>query len=229
MKEWATSPAGRRDNMDHGVLFEVNGVKKHSYVDFGLFMNNVKIPYPEVKSEYIDIEGADGTLDLTECYGQVFYKDRKFSLTFQCNVLNYEFIVKRLANFLHGQKVKMTFYFDTGYYYIGRVTVKEYDKSKGMGQVKMDVTVNPYKYKQKISTTINDIKEKAIIIYNNERMFAIPTFKTTASMNFIFEGNSYALNAGEAIVPNVIFKPGNNVITWTGTGIAEVSYQEGSF
>lgn len=215
--------------LDHGVLFEVNGIRKHSYLDFGLFMNNVKIPYPEVKSEYVNIEGADGTLDMTECYGQIFYKDRKFKLTFQCNVMAYEYTIRKLMTFLHGQQVKMTFYFDDQYYYIGRVEVDSYDKSKGMGTISMEVTTKPYKYKQLPSKTISDIKEKAIIVYNNERMYAVPTFKASASMNFTFENGSYAIGAGESIVPDVVFKTGDNVIEWTGTGTVEVTYQEGAF
>ena len=214
----------------HGVEFEVNGVKKHSFIDFRLHFNPVSIPYPEVKENYVEKQFADGSLDLTEADGRVYYKDRTFTLSFECNDrLRYDKTLDKIASFLHGQRVKMTFYFDRDYYYIGRASINKYTSDKGMGTIEVDVTVRPYKYKQLETITINTITGSAVINYLNDRMTVVPTFKADTDMNFEFNGNQYALSGNKGtIFPNLEFKEGDNIVKWTGNGTVTVSYQEGA-
>ena len=53
----------------------------HSYRDLNLILTSgVKIGTPEVKTEEVEVLGSDGTIDYTEYFGEIFYKNR--SLTF---------------------------------------------------------------------------------------------------------------------------------------------------
>ena len=214
--------------MNHGVLFEVNGIPKHSLDHFNLFLGDVKIPFPAPKTNYLKKEGGNGTIDNTEVFGKVFYDDRKFSLKFTCkDEVRYTEALSDIVNFLHGREVKMIFYFDDLYYYKGRLSINKYTSSKAMGTMTFDVVTEPYKYHQLETIARNEVKEKAVINYTNDRMEVVPIFKATSSMTFEFKGNSYALGTTETIFPNIEFTQGDNVIVWHGNGIVEVRYQEG--
>ena len=214
--------------MDHGIFFEVDNIKKHTYLDFGMMLAPVEIPLPSPKESYVDIEGGDGSLDLTEAYGEIFYDDRKFSITLSCDPREYEFKTKRFLDFIHGRSCKMTIYNDPQYYYQGRLTVNKYSSKSGLGKLTLSVRTKPYKFKQLVSVATNTVSGTTVINYLNDRMTTIPTFKASGEMNFEFNGNQYSFNGSETIFPNVLFKYGDNVIKWTGNGIVEVSYQEGA-
>lgn len=215
--------------MNHGVLFEVDGIPKHSLDHFELLFSPLPIPFPKPKTKYGEIEGGHGNHDYTETFGKVFFNNRRFTLTFTCNdSLRYDSRLSEIANFLHGRVVKMTFYFDELYYYVGRLTINDYKSSRAMGTIVMDVETEPFKYKQLVTIARNTVTEKAVINYENDRMEVTPVFKATENMTFEFNGNSYALGTTETIFPDIEFTQGDNVIVWHGNGVVEVTYQEGS-
>ena len=47
----------------------------HSYRDFGLLLVSVDLGSPAIKERKIEIEGADGSLDLTDFFGEAKYED----------------------------------------------------------------------------------------------------------------------------------------------------------
>lgn len=215
--------------MKHGVLFEVNGVRKHSLDDFGLFLNPIEIPFPEIKSTYTEIEGGHGSVDQTEAFGKVFYKDRKFPISFSCkDKIRYSKTLSDLASFLHGREAKITFYFDENYYYFGRLSVDKYTSDRAMGNIDLNATFYPFKYKQDVTVITNQIVETQTVVYQCDRMEVTPTFKADTSMRFEFKGNSYSVSEGETMFPDVEFTEGENMLVWYGNGTVTVSYQEGA-
>ena len=216
--------------MNHGILFEVNGICKHSSDDWGLILSPVEIPYPEPKTRYVEIDGGNGSIDLTETFGKIYYKDRTFSITFECSDrLRYDSQLQEIAAFLHGREVKCTFYFDQEYYYKGRITFNKYTSSKSLGEMTFSIVVDPYKYKRNVTIAINKISTKKIVVYKNDRMEVTPIFKADSPMTFEFKGNLYSLSTHETIFADVEFKEGDNVIVWRGNGTVSVTYQEGAF
>lgn len=215
--------------MNHGVLFEINGIEKHSFDDWGLLLKPLTIDFPEVKTKYIEIEGGNGSLDLTEAYGKVFYKDRKFNIEFTCNdKLRYDETLREITSFLHGREVKVTFYFDEEYYYIGRISFNKYTSRKGVGTMVFNAVFRPYKLKQDVTITTNTVVDKKVVTYLNDRLEVTPRFKADSNMTFEFKGNSYALGTTETVFPSIEFTEGENVIVWHGNGVVSVIYQEGS-
>lgn len=111
-----------------------------------------------VKTNYIDVPGADGQLDLTESLtGYPVFNNREGSL---------EFIVangyrrswaegfSRFANWLHGKKLRVVLDDDPEYFYEGRFSLNEW-KSNNDGtwsNVTIDYNLKPYKYSVYIST-----------------------------------------------------------------------------
>lgn len=214
--------------MQHGVIFEVEGIRKHSN-EWGLWFMPYSISYPEVKKQYTEILGGDGSVDQTEIFGKIYYKDRQFQLEFTCeDKKRFDLTVNEIVNFVHGKKAKIIIYDNPNYYYIGRVSVNEYTSSQRLGTITIDVVAEPYLYKNDLTVIQNSITESQTIAYPNSRMETIPTFKSDKPIHFEFNSSQYSLNGEATMFPNVVFKQGNNTIKWTGTANVEVSYQEGT-
>lgn len=78
----------------------------HSYDDLQLILNSKEIGCPEVKVNEIDIEGADGSLDLTEFFGEPKYENVKHKFQFSTIVPQAQFLsaFSKVKNALHGKK-----------------------------------------------------------------------------------------------------------------------------
>ena len=46
-------------------------ISKHSYTDFGVILTEQNIGLPSPKTYSVSIEGMDGSLDLSECFGEM--------------------------------------------------------------------------------------------------------------------------------------------------------------
>lgn len=70
--------------MYNNVIFTrlSDNVALESYNDFGFLLSHFELEIPEVQTNYIDVVGRDGSIDLTEILGQVNYKNRDLNLTF---------------------------------------------------------------------------------------------------------------------------------------------------
>ena len=211
-----------------GAIFEVNGIRKYTDVDFDLHLEPVDIPYPSIKEKYIEKEFGHGAIDLTESNGKVYYEDRTFDLTFvaQNKVLYKETLDKFIA-FLHGREFKMTFWWDIDFYYVGRATVNQYKCKDYIGTIAVKARVRPFKYRQNPTIQTDIVNTEKLVVYKNDRMEVVPTFITNSNMNFEFNGNRFALTSGQTVFPNIEFKEGDNVIKWFGDGEVTVTYQEG--
>lgn len=217
--------------MISGVEFDIGGIRKHSYIDLGLILAPFSIPFPEIKENYVEREAGDGSIDLTEAYGKIFYKDRQWDLTFTCqDAMRFDETLDRLTGYLHGRKGKVTFWHDTGYYHYGRFTIDKYETDRSTATITLKITSQPYKLKQKPTIAIDSVTTSKRVTYLNERMAVKPSFYSELGITFKFKGNSYSLTAQtETIFPNVEFEYGDNIIEWIGTSpVVRVTYQEGA-
>lgn len=202
----------------------------HTYLDFGLLLSEKTIGSPSAKTESINVPGADGELDLTEYFGYVNYKNRKLSFTFKTIAPMNEFlnVYSTVQNALNGKKMKIILDDDPYFYYVGRVQVNEWKSDGRVGTIVIDCNCEPYKYKLNKTIITDSIVSSAAIIYDNLRKPTVPTIKTTAAMTVVFGTVTTVLNsAGEYTIPEIIFREGKNTITYTGTGMVTLEYQEG--
>ena len=70
----------------------VNFDNYNSWTDFFLVRSSKTISSPEPKYIKVEVEGADGELDLTEYFGDIKYKNRKLSFTFVAKVRETDFL-----------------------------------------------------------------------------------------------------------------------------------------
>lgn len=212
-----------------GVTFGV----LHSYNDFGLILNSKEIGSPEVKTKIIEIEGADGSLDLTEFFGEAKYENVQHKFQFSTIVPQAQFLslFSAVKNALHGKKLRITMDGDPLFYYIGRIHVSSFTNEKSVGIISMECDCEPYKYKVEKTVVSVEITDTATIILPNSRKRVVPEvlITTDSSLRIEYQGsNIWDLGSGSYTLPELELVEGENTVTVTGTGTVTFTYQEGS-
>lgn len=219
--------------------FEIQGVligKKHTYKDFGLYIENKHIPLPTPKTNYLNIPYANGNVDLSEASGEIKYNNRVITINLFTikPIQKWEQYKTELANYLHGKKFRIIFDADDQFYYVGRVTIDDQSCNRLLGKIVLSCDCEPYKYKQKetiltyniTNTNINTCKEISI---KNSRMTVIPTIETNKPLTIRFEEKEIALNEGKHTLLDIVFKEGINKIKLSAdNAIVKIIYQEGA-
>lgn len=123
----------------------------HSYRDLNLILEPFTPTPAEPQTNFLQVPGRDGYLDLTEANGEVKFKSRVFSIPFTIapgDNLTFDERVSMVSGALNGKQCNITFDRDPDYYWVGRLSVDKYARNKNIGQIVVKATVEPYKYKQ---------------------------------------------------------------------------------
>lgn len=136
------------------IWFGEYGSEKKTYTDWGLLMTGRSIGNPPVKRNTLNVPYRDGTLDYTKYNGRAYYNNR--ILEFEFKLIDpdkfYETYTK-IADYLHGQEMKITIPEDRAYYYEGLCEVSDLDVSKALGKITISVDAKPFKYSYASSTS----------------------------------------------------------------------------
>lgn len=203
----------------------------HSYRDLNLLLSEKEVGAPPVKENKLEVEGADGSIDLTEVFGRPTFGDltHKFkftSLSRNDSLTQYS----RVKNALHGRKLRIILDDDPGFYYVGRCYVSSYTSEKGIGTISVDCDCEPYKYKLSKTVVTQAVDGVEAITLTNGRKRAVPeiTITTETSLNIVYQAvNIWDLGSGSYTLPDLELVQGDNVITVTGTGTITFAWQEG--
>lgn len=203
----------------------------HSYYDLNLILSEVKIPPAKPKTTYIEVPGADGSIDLTEANGEVRYSDRECTFKFTMHPLDtstWEEKQTEVSNLLNGRVFKITLDKDDEFHYQGRCTVSEYTSDKNFKQITVAAKVKPYKYKHNltiVTATLSDTP-KTLNILNGRKSIA-PTIEcSNDNTSIVFGDATYKLNAGTHKILDIRFVEGINNVTVSGNGTVIFRYQE---
>lgn len=216
-----------------------------SYLDFGLIRTGMTIGTPQPKTSSVEIEGADGELDLTEYFGDINYSNRSLSFEFQTAKTQEEFteLFTNILNALHGRKMNIKQSDDIDYYYIGRVNVNEWKSDKAIGKIVIDVVAEPYKYKTNPTIISRSIAGTTTqISCFNSRKRVIPTITVTGYASIVYrtysdtgvllkevrlvaQSNSYPYTLKSS---DILFKEGENILEVSMNGTITIEYQEGA-
>lgn len=204
----------------------------HSIIDWDIVLNKFNATNPKAKVETIDIPGADGHLDSSTVltYGDIKYDNRNIKI--ECTAVSYDsevdVILDRIRNEVHGQVRKVKYDGDPDFYYIGRCSMSDPKIiNNRVATFTITVDAEPYKYKIFPTVKVDEIVDSKVVFYQNLRKWVVPKIKTTGEINVQFEDLSVSLGAGEHTVPDILFKPGENVLKFTGNATVTVTYQEG--
>lgn len=203
----------------------------HSFYDLNLILAPF-VPTPaEPKTNYIDLPGADGSLDLTEALGSVKYKDREFEFTFSVNpsdTMTFDEKVSQVSNALNGRKCNICLDRDDDYYWEGRLSVNKYAQDGYLKQITVKATVRPYKLKKEETiVTVYLTSSEQIITVKNGRKNVIPEISCTGTMNLKFGSIETTVTAGVHTFLDVCFSEGENTLIMSGSGTAIIKFREG--
>lgn len=210
-----------------GISFD----ETHSYYDLNLILSAVNIPPAKPKTTYVEVPGADGSVDLTEAHGDVKYSDRECEFVFSVHPLDVPYWEEKkteVSNLLNGKAFKITLDSDDEFYYQGRCTVGSYKSDKNFKQIVVSAKVKPYKYKQHltiVTTTLSGTPKTLNIL--NGRKAVSPTIECSNDNTVVSFGDAtYKLNAGTHKILDIRFVEGNNIVTVSGSGTIAFRYQE---
>lgn len=214
--------------MAKGILFGAI----HSYDDLNLVLSSHKISPAIPKTNYIDIPGGNGSVDLTEANGEVVYNDRDCSFTFTVNPsdeLTWEERKTEVNNLLNGRVFKITLDDDPDYYYKGRCTINDQTRNKNIKQFVVNARVAPFKLKQKETVRkFNLSNVPTNIKLPNGRKPVSPVVECSNNNTVITFGSAtYRLNAGTYKLLDIRLVEGSNILTVSGSGTIVFRYQEG--
>ena len=204
----------------------------HSFYDLNLILAPFTPTPATPKTSYIDIQGGDGSLDLTEAHGETKYKDRDFSFTFTVNpseTMTFDEKVTQVSNALNGKRFEIVLERDAAYYWQGRCIVNNYAQDKNLKQIVVKATVQPYKLKRNATVVpVALTGGEQIINLKNGRKSVVPTIECTNDNTVVvFKDGTYTLNAGTHKILDVQLVEGSNVLKVTGEGMITFNYQEG--
>ena len=109
---------------------------------------------PAVKTRYLDVPGANGSLDLTgSLTGYPVYQNREGSFEFYVDNEHapWHEIYSSVMSYLHGQKMNAILEDDPEYYYQGRFSVDSWKSQKDNSMITINYNVSPYKWAVKSS------------------------------------------------------------------------------
>lgn len=220
--------------------------EKNTYEDWKLVPTSRPLFNPPTpKTKYIEIPGADGTIDFTEVLSGVKYNDRSGSWEFR--VLNgYAEWYQRyseIMNYLQGKKFRVILDDEPDYYYNARLSVNSWQSTKDWSTIVIDYIAEPYKYP--INTT-GDYDWLWNELFNNTIYYGkfdvagskwrnlinsspanIPvTITSTSSMVMVSDTDVVFLSEGTT-QNAVTIAPGDNVYCFYGTGRVTIDYSKG--
>lgn len=206
--------------------------KYNTFADWDLILTAKNITPPEAKTNYVSLDGMDGTLDLSEALtGEIAYKDRTVSATFwTCEGTRdeRETKLKQIVRLLHGKKVKIIEPDDSTHYFYGRIKIGNVKNILPYTEFTLEAICEPWRYsivdivrKLTVSKSITDI-----VMSNNGVKTLTPIVDVTGSVNLTYDGNTVSLESGSYRVTDLKLRQGTNVVSVSGNGSVTFTYKE---
>lgn len=221
----------------------------HMKTEYDMVLENVHcVQPPTVKTNTIAIPGRDGDLDLTEYFGRIFYEKRPTTMIFGCgkDAARWPQIYSDILNKIHGKIGKIIFDDDPGYYWIGRISIDNYERMQKLGKLTISASVEPYKYEVSDSSgdwlwDSLDFEFGVIREYDNIKvdgtldfavvgtpMPVILEVESTANMKVYFKGKSYDIKKGMNKIYDIEIMEGEHILNFIGQGTITIHYRGGS-
>jgi hypothetical protein len=188
----------------------------------------------EQKTEYLDLPGANGRLDVSTALtdGEPVYNDRTLTATFECSEgtrLEREDRISRMVNWLDGWRMNITLPDDPLHYITGRVHVARLYNDPAHASVQVTATCDPWRYN--VTETAVGLQataaEQTTALINSGRRSMVPTLTIAGGDVLLAAGAaSWALSAGVYALPDLYLRPGSTPIRYSGTGTLLVTYRE---
>ena len=206
---------------------------------------------PEVKTNYVDIPGGDGSIDLsTALSGRPIYKNRNGSWDFyvENDFKPWQELYTEIMTYLHGQEFRVILEDDPHFYYQGRLSVNTWRSDQYWSLITIDYEFSPFKretissvdawiwdtfnFETDIVPNYKDIPvngTKTVTVIGTGSLAVCPVIVTTAAgMTVQFKGITYSLERGLNVIDQIEIATGENLLTFSGTGEVSIEFSGGS-
>ena len=136
--------------MYHSLIFQHGNTKINTWDNWHLIpVSRPVIVQPTPAYSFVDIPGADGSMDLTDyLIGRPTYSDRQGTFEFYVanDFGNWASRRAEIASFLNGKRMKVYLEDEPQYYYEGRFFFKAWTPDASHSKVIIEYRVKPYRY-----------------------------------------------------------------------------------
>lgn len=215
--------------MERYFLFD----DKNTYLNWHLILTEKNITPPDIKTNYVDIGGMSGSLDLTETLtGEITYNDRTISASFWTDHGNRDDRSKLLHEircYLHGRKLKIVEPDDSDHYFVGRVKITSESNNLAYAEMTLEITCEPWRYSHYETERRIDVGSyipSEFILTNHGVKSLCPDIFIDRNVTLHFDNTEIPLSEGQYKISDVKFRPGFNLLLISGHGSIKFVYRE---
>lgn len=190
----------------------------------------------EYRSQFVEVPGRDGDLDLSTVLtdGAPRYRSRTLTARLERSDgtrEDREAAINTMINWLDGWRMDIRLPDDDTHYIIGRVhVIKEYN-DLAHAAVTVTAVCDPWRYAnyETVIALTAEATTREARLTNSGRRTVVPVLQVTGeavSLNLAFSGSSWALGAGIYQLPDIVVPQGGATITYSGTGSVSFTYRE---
>lgn len=239
--------------LSNGLRIEVDGKIYHTINDWGFALgNNNYISDPEQETFYVNVPYRDGFLDLSTAISKrrVFKKrELSFSLGGIRPRRDWDSVISDIRNKLHGKECKIRLDNEKDFYWVGRVYVTDFDRTRELGTFTLSVPqAEPYKYSYDVigepwlwdpfNFKTGIVHDKGEIEVNGTKTVVIPSGDMPLVPEFIVsnatnltvtkDGKTHNLKNGTNRIPSLFVNDEEVTLTYSGKGKVIIHYRGGS-
>lgn len=238
--------------MYHSISFISGSTEMNTWDDWHLIPSSRPVfNPPKVKTQYVDIPGGNGQLDLTEILtGYPLYENRTGSIEFYVENGHAEWddLYSQIMNYLHGKHMTACLEDDPGFVYEGRFAVNSWKSDKWWSTITIDYDVYPYKRER--FSSLEDwlwdpfdfetgvIREYKNLTINGSLTVVIggtyepvsPTITVTnrtSELTLSVSGHKYTLQDGENYIYDIVVKDTDVNFAFSGKATISIDFRGG--
>lgn len=191
----------------------VGGVNLTERYGVILDTENSEFNPPELRTNYLDIPGMDGVLDLSEALtDDTNYEQRHDSMVFGVMYpREFEEMRTKLLNFLHGRDADYQLSWEPGYVYHGRFMADAAYSRLHYGEIRFAVDADPWRRADPVHLEIPAAQGVEAHLPNRRRRVS-PTILTHSETVIGYKTQSWVLDPGETYLNELVLDPGDNVV-----------------
>ena len=204
----------------------------NTWYDWRCTVTAKNVPPADVKTNYVEIAGAHGALDLSEALtGEPVYGTRKITASFMCSEGSHDDrcrLLRQIRTALHGRRVRIVEPDDPDHYLVGRVAVLEPVNGLAFLTFNIEATCDPWRYAINETRRAVTVKSGSIdlVVRNEGDRTVCPVIEVTGSVSLTHQGVTTQLRTGGYQLTNLRLPHGPSVIRLAGSGSVVLTYRE---
>ena len=239
------------------ITVEETGESYDSLTDWGLYLsNNNYIGSPEEQTDFINIKGKNGLLDITEALtGHRSYSSREIRIEFGGvkDAKRWDDAMSDFRNKIDGKIIRVIFSNQFDYFWRGRCHLEDFDRMCGLGTFTLSIPyADPYKYSVETfnedwlwspfdfetdevhyKTTHNITTQETVVIPAGKRpvvpVVTVTELNTTLTVQKGNNGRIIRLSMGANELPQIMVNgPEETTLIFKGNATFEVNFRGAS-